>query len=93
MTVDSIRSPGFFPSRITRQGERMGSVPLTTVSGRDGSGASFVTSVGWRESFPPSTRARWRPDQSRRLASASDAKKPSPSIVSGGPTMGGPSFR
>ncbi len=87
MIVDSTRSPGLRPSMMTRHGERIGSVPRTTVSLCDGSGASFETSVGCRESLPPSTRAKWRPDHSRRLASASEATKPSPSIVSGGPTI------
>ena len=86
--VDSTRSPGFAPSMRTRQGETSGRAPRTTTSGCEGSGASFVTSVGWRESFPPSTRAKCRPDHFRRLASASATTSPSPaSIVSGGPTI------
>ncbi len=86
--VDSTRSPGFAPSMSTRQGETRGRAPRTTMSGCEGSGASFVTSVGWRESFPPSTRAKCRPDHFRRLASASATTRPSPaSIVSGGPTI------
>ena len=86
--VDSTRSPGFAPSMRTRQGETSGRAPRTTTSGAEGSGASFVTSVGWRESFPPSTRAKWRPDHFRRLASASATTSPLPaSMVSGGPTI------